>query len=136
MHIINNWRVLHVAAPDGRRLLCIEGRVHGSNPRFRYSSLIRTSYLTAYQREESSMVIITSHGSEYLLGKHDPAEHFTERLITECLPERKQAPPARFDGVQTQVLSCPRNQKDGTAFLARNFRNDVSAAATLNRSLS
>lgn len=111
MHILNNWKVLKLAAEDGKQLICIEGRVHGSNPRFQGSSLIRTSYVTCYQMNASSMVITTAHGSEYLLGKPDPSEQCTEQFLMDCLPEKKQAPPAPFDGVHTQVMPSARDDK-------------------------
>jgi hypothetical protein len=118
MHILNNWKVLKLTAPDGRPLICIEGRVYGSKPRFPCSSLIRTSSVTCYQVEASSMIIVTSRGSEYLLGKSDPSEPFTEQLLMDCLPKREQAPPARFDGVQTQIISYAPDAADETVIVA------------------
>lgn len=112
MHILNNWKVLKLAAADGEQTICIEGRVHGSNPRFQGSSLIRTSCVTCYEMNASSMVITTAHGSEYLLGKPDPSEQCSEQSLMACLPEKKKAPPAVFNGVHTQVMPAARDDKD------------------------
>jgi hypothetical protein len=114
MHILNNWKVLKVAAPDGRTLICIEGRVYGSKPRFPCSSLIRTSSVVGYQQEASSLVIITSRGSEYLLGKPHSAESFTEQQLMDCLPKKEQAPRAKFDARQTQIIGAAPEAESGT----------------------
>jgi hypothetical protein len=36
MNILNNWKMLELSTRDGESLVCIEGRVYGSNPRFPY----------------------------------------------------------------------------------------------------
>ena len=78
------------------------------------------------------MVIVTSHGSEYVLGKHDPSERFTERCLMEFLPERKLVPPARLEGVQTQVLSYARGrQTRSVSVLARSTDKNEAKAATI-----
>jgi len=117
MHILNNWKVLKVAAPDGKSLICIEGRVYGSNPRFPHSALIRTSSVTCYQREASSMVIITSRGSEYLLGRPDPSEPHAEQVLVDCLPQKVEAVAARYDGLRTQVISHVPDNADETVMV-------------------
>lgn len=106
-NVLNHWKIIHAKAPEnGQYLACIEGEVASSNPRFPQASIIRTSYLTAYEIEANSFVVITARRSEYVLGIRDPLEFLTEDFLKSILPERKQAPsPSSFDGADSQIIA-------------------------------
>ena len=106
-NVLNHWKIIHAKAPEnGQYLACIEGEVASSNPRFPQASIIRTSYLTAYEIEAGSFVVITARRSEYVLGTRDPLEFLTEDFLKTILPERKQAPsPSSFDGEGSQIIA-------------------------------
>lgn len=106
-NVLNHWKIIHAKAPEnGQYLACIEGEVASSNPRFPQASVIRTSYLTAYEIEATSFVVITARRSEYVLGTRDPLEFLTEDFLKSILPERKQVqPPAPFDGAGSQIVA-------------------------------
>lgn len=105
MNILNNWITLELITRDGERLVCIEGSVHGTNPRFPAASRIRTSPVTGYYFEASSMAITTRRGSEYLLGKPDASETFAQQRLMRRLSRLGQNPPSSFNELQTQVIS-------------------------------
>ncbi|MBT9522594.1 MAG: hypothetical protein IV101_17110 [Dechloromonas sp.] len=106
-NVLNHWKIIHAKAPEnGQYLACIEGEVASSNPRFPQASIIRTSYLTAYEIEANSFVVITARRSEYVLGARDPLEFLTEDFLKTILPERKQAPsPSTFDAEGSQIIA-------------------------------
>lgn len=111
MNILDNWKIIHAKAPeDGRYVACIEGLVASSNPRFPGSSVIRTSYLTGYERHGESLLVVTARRSEYLLGKRHPGEYLTEDFLKSFLPERKHAPAPVFDGVRSQIIAYAENE--------------------------
>ncbi|MFH1660157.1 MAG: hypothetical protein ABIG35_12690 [Pseudomonadota bacterium] len=106
-NVLNHWKIIHAKAPEnGQYLACIEGEVASSNPRFPQASIIRTSYLTAYEIEAGSFVVITARRSEYVLGPRDPLEFLTEDFLKSILPERKQVQsPSTFDGAGSQIIA-------------------------------
>jgi len=106
-NVLNHWKIVHAKAPEnGQYVACIEGEVASSNPRFPQASIIRTSYLTAYEIETNAFVVITARRSEYVLGTRHSAEFLTEDFLKSFLPERKQAPPpAAFDGSGSQIIT-------------------------------
>ncbi|MGB4066111.1 MAG: hypothetical protein WBK19_19975 [Azonexus sp.] len=112
-NVLNHWKIIHAKAPEnGLYLACIEGEVASSNPRFPQASIIRTSYLTAYEMEAESFVVITARRSEYVLGTRDPLEFLTEDFLKSILPERKQnSSPSIFDGAGSQIIAY--NEIDG-----------------------
>lgn len=108
MNVLNNWKIIHSKTPDdGKYVACIEGLVASSNPRFPEASTIRTSYITCYEMQGSSMLVITVRGSEYLLGTSRPSERFAESFLKSILPERQRAllliP--KFDPATSHVIS-------------------------------
>ena len=106
INTLNNWNVVHGNSPDdGRYVACIEGEVLSTNSRFPKASRIRTSYLTYYEMHASSMVVVTVHGSEYLLGNPGSSEYLALEFFKRFLPERKGAPVPEFDGVRTHVIA-------------------------------
>lgn len=106
INTLNNWNVVHGKAPDdGRAVVCIEGDVISTNPRFPKASRIRTSYLICYEMHASSMVVVTIHGSEYLLGNPAPSESRSLEFFKGVLTERKRGPAPQFNAVQTQVIA-------------------------------
>jgi hypothetical protein len=115
MNILNNWKTLELITREGERLVCIEGRVYGSNPRFPSSSHIRTSPLTGHRFESNSMVVMTKRGSEYLLGKPDPAETFAQQRLMRRLSRLSQQAPSGFNALETQLTGYVEEQKDRTA---------------------
>ncbi|WP_310493378.1 hypothetical protein [Dechloromonas sp.] len=118
-NVLNHWKIIHAKAPEnGQYLACIEGEVASSNPRFPQASIIRTSYLTAYEIEANSFVVITARRSEYVLGARDPLEFLTEDFLKTILPERKQATsPSTFDAEGSQII----------AFREQDSQNDPSS---------
>ncbi|NTV68613.1 MAG: hypothetical protein HGA71_00565 [Azonexaceae bacterium] len=106
-NVLNRWKIIHAKAPEnGQYLACIEGEVASSNPRFPQASIIRTSYLTAYEIEGTSFVVITARRSEYVLGTRNPLEFLTDDFLKSVLPERKKAPSAsNFDGAGSQIVA-------------------------------
>ena len=113
MHVLNNWKVIHTKAPDdGRYVACVEGYVQGVNPRFPGSSRIRTSFLTSYEIQGSSLVVVTSRGSEYLLGTPSPGEYLTEDFLKSFLPDRKHVQTPMFDAAPTQILPYAEGERE------------------------
>ena len=106
-NVLNHWKIVHAKAPEnGLYVACIEGQVASSNPRFPQASIIRTSYLTAYEIEANSFVVVTARRSEYVLGTRNPSEFLAEDFLKSILPERKQAPtPPAFDGLGSQIIA-------------------------------
>lgn len=106
-NVLNDWKIIHAKAPEnGQYLACIEGEVASSNPRFPQASIIRTSYLSAYEIEAGLFVVITARRSEYVLGKRNPSEFLTEDFLKSILPERKQVPaPSTFDAEDSQIVA-------------------------------
>jgi len=103
MNILNNWKMLELVTREGEDLVCIEGRVYGSNPRFPSPSHIRTSPITGYSLDANSMVVRTKRGSEYLLGKPDPSQIFAQQRLLRRLSRLSQTPPSGFDALESQV---------------------------------
>ncbi len=112
-NVIDHWKIIHAkAASSGQYIACIEGLVASSNPRYPQPSSIRTSYLTAYEIEGDTFVVITARRSEYALGTRNPAEFLTEDFLKSVLPERKRAAaPSPFDGAGTQITACTESDR-------------------------
>jgi hypothetical protein len=118
-NVLNHWKIIHAKAPEnGQYVACIEGQVASSNPRYPQSSVIRTSYLTAYEIEADSFVVITARRSEYVLGTRNTKEFLTEDFLRSFLPERKHAtPPPAFDGAGSQIIGyMDRDAQDEPSF--------------------
>lgn len=115
MNILNNWKTLELITREGETLVCIEGRVYGSNPRFPSSSHIRTSPVTGYSFEANSMVVMTKRGSHYLLGKPDPSETFAQQRLMRRLSRLGQKPPASFNELETQLTGYVEGHKEEAA---------------------
>jgi hypothetical protein len=103
MNILNDWKMLDLVTRDGEALVCIEGRVYGSNPRFPSSSHIRTSPITGYSLNASSMVVLTKRGSEYLLGKPASSQTFAQQRLMRRLSRLNEAPAAAFNALESQL---------------------------------
>ncbi|MCB1931559.1 hypothetical protein [Accumulibacter sp.] len=115
MNILNNWKTLELITREGEMLVCIEGRVYGSNPRFPSSSHIRTSPVTGYAFESNSMVVMTKRGSQYLLGKPDPSETFAQQRLMRRLARLGQKPPSTFNELDTQLTGYVDGHKEEVA---------------------
>jgi len=118
-NVLNHWKIIHAKSPEnGQYLACIEGQVASSNPRYPQSSIIRTSYLTAYEIDANSFVVITARRSEYVLGSRNHLEFLTEDFLKSILPERKHAPPSpAFDGAGSQIIGySDRDAQDDPSF--------------------
>jgi len=115
MNILNNWKTLELLTREGETLVCIEGRVYGSNPRFPSSSHIRTSPLIGYSFEASSMVVLTKRGSEYLLGKPDSSQPFAQQRLMRRLSRISQASTPGFDELESQITGYDQVQRKETA---------------------
>jgi len=113
-NVLNHWKIIHAKAPEnGQYLACIEGEVASSNPRYPQASIIRTSYLTAYEIEADSFVVITARRSEYVLGTRNAHEYLTEDFLKSILPERKHiAPPPAFDGAGSHIIGYMARDAD------------------------
>ncbi len=103
MNILNDWKMLDLVTRDGEALVCIEGRVYGSNPRFPSSSHIRTSPITGYSLNANSMVVITKRGSEYLLGKPASSQTFAQQRLMRRLSRLNEAPASAFNALESQL---------------------------------
>ncbi len=114
MNILNNWKTLELLTREGETLVCIEGRVYGSNPRFPASSHIRTSPITGYSFEASSMVVTTKRGSEYLLGKPDSSQPFAQQRLMRRLSRISQAPTTGFNDLESQLTGLDPVPKSET----------------------
>ena len=112
MNILNNWKMLDFVTRSGEPLVCIEGRVYGSNPRFPSSSHIRTSPVTGYSLDSNSMVVTTRRGSEYLLGKPDPTQVFAQQRLMRRLSRLNRTPTAAFNELETQLTNLSENQTE------------------------
>ena len=112
MNILNSWKTLELSTREGEVLLCIEGRVYGSNPRFPSSSHIRTSPITGYRFESNAMVVMTKRGSEYVLGKPDPSQAFAQQRLIRRLALINQAPPSSFNEIESQLTGYPALQRE------------------------
>ena len=115
MNILNNWKTLELVTREGEALVCIEGRVYGSNPRFPSSSHIRTSPITGYSFESNAMVVITRRGSEYLLGKADPSETFAQQRLMRRLSRLGQTPASSFNALESQLTGYHESHKEEPA---------------------
>ncbi|KFB67292.1 hypothetical protein [Candidatus Accumulibacter vicinus] len=113
MNILNHWKMLDLITRDGESLVCVEGRVYGSNPRFPASSHIRTSPVTGYSVDANSMVIMTKRGSAYQLGKPDPSQTFAQQRLIRRLSRLGQIPAPGFNALETQLTG---NLADFTSF--------------------
>ncbi|MBP9806506.1 MAG: hypothetical protein KBE22_16590 [Candidatus Accumulibacter sp.] len=114
MNILNNWKMLELRTRQGESLVCIEGRVYGSNPRFPTSSHIRTSPVTGYSMEANSMVITTRRGSEYLLGKPDQKQIFAQQRLMRRLSSLGQTSTPGFNELATEVTGFQDQQTQET----------------------
>ena len=115
MNILNNWKTLELITREGETLVCIEGRVYGSNPRFPSSSHIRTSPVTGYSFQSNSMVVKTKRGSEYMLGKPDLSETFAQQRLMRRLSRLGQKPPSGFNELDTQLTDYVELHKENAA---------------------
>ncbi|WP_300454387.1 hypothetical protein [Accumulibacter sp.] len=115
MNILNNWKTLELVTRDGEQLVCIEGRVYGSNPRFPSSSHIRTSPITGYSFQSNSMVVMTKRGSEYLLGKPDPSETFAQQRLIRRLSRLGSTAASKFDALESHLTDYNELHKEDTA---------------------
>lgn len=115
MNILNNWKMLELVTREGDGMVCIEGRVYGSNPRFPSSSHIRTSPITGYSLDANSMVVRTRRGSEYLLGKPDPSQTFAQQRLLRRLSRLSQTPPTEFDALESQLTGFDGGQENGAS---------------------
>jgi hypothetical protein len=88
-YLINNWKIVRHALPDGRVVICLYGEVFG-NPRFKSGGPISTSAIERYKPESGS--VLTVNGSEYQLGKPDAAEPFARQRLIRYLLENGRPP--------------------------------------------
>jgi hypothetical protein len=89
MYIIHNWKVIRHALPDGVVIVCLYGEVYG-NPRFKPGGPISTSAVESYRSESDS--VTTVNGSEYQLGKPDPAAPFAKQRLIRYLEQHSKGP--------------------------------------------
>lgn len=89
MYRINNWKILRHELPGGTVVLCLYGEVFG-NPRFKSGGPISTSAIARYIAATDS--VMTVNGSEYQLGKPDPALPFARQRLIRYLVENGKAP--------------------------------------------
>lgn len=110
MNVLNSWKILKLKTSEGEVLVCLEGRVYGSNPRFPSSSCIRTSQIVGYSFESDSMVVTTRRGSEYLLGKPDPGQTFAQQRLIRYLDHFKKTPQSTFNEFVSQIIPSPLSE--------------------------
>lgn len=130
MNILNNWKMLDLITRDGESLVCVEGRVYGSNPRFPASSHIRTSPVTGYSIDANSMVILTKRGSAYQLGKPDPSQTFAQQRLIRRLSRLGQIPAPGFNALETQLTDLTVQLTDLADFTSFSEHPDQTAKET------
>jgi hypothetical protein len=89
VYIINNWKIIRHVLPGGAVVVCLYGEVFG-NPRFKSGGPISTSAIEAYKAKTDSVVTVS--GSEYQLGKPDPAAPFARQRLIRYLIENAKVP--------------------------------------------
>lgn len=110
MNVLNSWKILRLKTSEGEVLVCLEGRVYGSNPRFPSSSYIRTSQIVGYSYESDSMVVTTRRGSEYLLGKPDPGQTFAQQRLIRHLNQFNKTPHSAFNELDSRIIPSPLSE--------------------------
>ncbi|MBL8398657.1 MAG: hypothetical protein JNL84_11035 [Candidatus Accumulibacter sp.] len=110
MNILNNWKIVELKTSEGEILVCIEGRVYGSNPRFPSSSHVRTSPINGYSLDANSMIVTTRRGSEYLLGKPDPRQAFAQQRLMRRLALLAKSPQSTFNELESLVTGQPASE--------------------------
>jgi hypothetical protein len=99
VYIINNWKILRHELDGGVVIICLYGEVFG-NPRFKSGGPISTSAIESYRAKTDSVVTVS--GSEYQLGKPDPAAPFArQRLIRYLVENGKPTQPGEGSFINT-----------------------------------
>jgi hypothetical protein len=80
MYVLEKWHVVFDKNPEREFVVRIRGDVYG-NPAFRSGNTIHTSTIVGYREEGAAMVVITTKGSEYLLGKPADTKPFALRRL-------------------------------------------------------
>jgi hypothetical protein len=73
MYILSNWTILQRAKPNGEMAVRLRGEVFG-NPRYAAGDHVTISVLRSCYQEGETISVVTRSGSEYVLGKPNPAE--------------------------------------------------------------
>jgi hypothetical protein len=125
MNILNDWKMLDLVTRDGEALVCIEGRVYGSNPRFPSSSHIRTSPITGYSLNASSMVMHHQTRLGISAGQTGIVTDFCQQRLMRRLSRLNEAPAAAFNALESQLTgfdpaqeSHPRNASESSGKLS------------------
>jgi hypothetical protein len=106
MFILLNWHIIRPAGATGSAVTRVGGQVFG-HPRFRSGDFISTSGIASYRVEAEAVVVTTSSGSEYVLGKPLASEPFARRRLIRYL-DQQAALQARPDAdAVTQQLPHP-----------------------------
>jgi hypothetical protein len=73
MFILSNWTILQRTKPDGTVVMRLRGEVFG-NTRYEAGDVVTISVLRSCKQEGDTLSVMTASGSEYVLGKSNPAE--------------------------------------------------------------
>jgi hypothetical protein len=86
VYVLTNWKIVSCVSSSGAVMTGLRGNVFG-NPRFSSGELIQTSTVRNHRIEFDSLIVVTRNGSEYWMGKPDPAESFAMQRLLRYLQE-------------------------------------------------
>jgi hypothetical protein len=98
MNILNNWKMLDLITRDGESLVCVEGRVYGSNPRFPMTAGAEAPadshsvYWTATSSAGLKRPVRNAHRWRLWICS-DYVRRLSGRLLALCHPVETSAPP-------------------------------------------
>jgi hypothetical protein len=73
MFTLSNWTILYCKTRNGGAVMRLRGEVFG-NPRYTAGEEVTVSTLCSCRRDGDTLSVTTRSGSEYVLGKPNPAE--------------------------------------------------------------
>jgi hypothetical protein len=102
MYILENWFVIARRNSSGDEVLFLSGQVHG-HARFHAGEVITTSSLTEHRFEQEKLVVLTRHGSEYMLGRPKASAMFAKQRLLRYLQRPKSQAGAGDSGKITDI---------------------------------
>jgi hypothetical protein len=130
--VLANWKIASCVSPSGATLTCLCGHVFG-NPNFNPGQFVQTSTVKSHTVEFDSLIVLTRNGSEYWLGKPDPAESFAvQRLLrylqesesVQLVKEGDESTRMRYDSVAAALALGPVEKGTANLTLLRRRASD------------
>lgn len=100
--ILTSWKIASCISSSGAAVTCLCGHVFG-NPHFASGEFVQTSTVKSHRVEFDSLIVATRNGSEYWLGKPDPAESFAMQRLLRYLQESESVQTVGGDDDQTRM---------------------------------